>query len=409
MPSSFLQHASACTANPRHNSSRIKGGFRSLWGMAAGWGMAWLLGLGATTQLPAATIVVSTSGTAGAAGTTEAPLGSLGEAAERAQPGDVIELLGGVYAIAATIQLRSSGTEAAPIRIQPAAGGRPLLDFSDAAPGSRGLGSGIAVSGNYWQIRGLEVIHAPGHGIMVSGSFNHIDRCVCRENGGSGVHLGSPASHNLVLNCDAYRNVDRPTQGQNADGFAAKFEIGPGNIFRGCRAWENADDGFDLWRAPHPVRLEYCVAFRNGVDLWQIEGFTGNGNGFKLGGDFIAAAHVVIGCVATDQPRRGFDLNNNSGGVRVESCTATRCGTGFAMNLTPRAGGQHNLRQCLSFGGDVRLAEGTVSESCLWLDADGAEIAPLVLAAPGIPYVSRRRPNAVPADYQVGLNREALP
>jgi hypothetical protein len=53
-----------------------------------------------------------------------------------------------------------------------------------------------------------------------------------------------------------------------ADGFGAKFEVGPGNVFRGCRVWENADDGFDLWKAPFPVGIENCVAFRNGLDLW---------------------------------------------------------------------------------------------------------------------------------------------
>ena len=73
------------------------------------------------------------------------------------------------------------------------------------------------------------------------------------------------------------------------------------------------------------MRIENCVAFRNGLDLWGIEGFTGNGNGFKLGGDFIPAAHVVIGCVATDQPKRGFDQNNNTAGLTVEHCTAIRC------------------------------------------------------------------------------------
>jgi hypothetical protein len=55
------------------------------------------------------------------------------------------------------------------------------------------------------------------------------------------------AAYNTVINCDSYENYDEANAGENADGFAAKLYIGPGNVFRGCRAWNNADDGWDLF------------------------------------------------------------------------------------------------------------------------------------------------------------------
>ena len=59
----------------------------------------------------------------------------------------------------------------------------------------------------------------------------------------SGAGTGA---NNLILNCDAHDNFDTATGGENADGIDAKLNIGPGNIFRGCRSWNNADDGYDL-------------------------------------------------------------------------------------------------------------------------------------------------------------------
>ena len=67
-----------------------------------------------------------------------------------------------------------------------------------------------------------------------------------------------------MLNCDSYENLDQPTNGENADGFAAKLRIGPGNVFRGCRAWNNADDGWDFFASDDVVAIDNCWAFLNG-------------------------------------------------------------------------------------------------------------------------------------------------
>ncbi len=330
--------------------------------------------VGLVTRGPAATIFVSPQGKAEAAGTEAAPLASLAEASQRAKPGDVIRLAAGTYSLGETIRLQGKGTAAAPIRIEAAAGvARPTFDFSAQKFGRDA--NGISVEGDYWHLVGLVVHHAGRFGISITGHHNTIEACRAHDNQGTGINVGAPASHALVLNCDSYRNFDVPTRGQNADGFGAKFDVGEGIVFRGCRAWENADDGFDLWKAPHPVRIEHCVAYRNGLDLWGIEGFTGNGNGFKVGGDFVAAAHVIVDCVATDQPKRGFDQNNNTGPLLFERCTAIRCGTGFSVILGTKSGQPSILRDNVAWDAPVVIVRGTVQENNLWSGADRRNVA----------------------------------
>lgn len=331
------------------------------------------LGILLVPRLTATVLFVATNGNSDATGTAAAPFATIAEAVERAQPGDTIRVGSGTYRPTTSVRLARHGTAAAPIRIEAVGPTRPLFDFSGA--GKERRDHGFAVTGDYWQLVGVEVTGAAGFGISITGHHSVIERCRAYANLNTGINVGAPGSHALIVDCESFRNVDYPTRGQNADGFGAKFDVGPGIVFRGCRAWENADDGFDLWKAPHPVRIENCVAYRNGLDLWGIEGFTGNGNGFKVGGDFVAAPHVIVGCVATDQPKRGFDQNNNTGPLLFERCTAVRCGTGFSVILATKSGEPSVLRDCVAWEAPAVLVHGTVEENNLWSNADHAKIA----------------------------------
>ena len=123
------------------------------------------------------------------------------------------------------------------------------------------------------------------------------------------------AAYNLIINSDSYENLDEATAGENADGFAAKLRIGPGNVFRGCRAWNNADDGWDLFAADDVVVIENCWAFLNGILLTGTNP-AGDGNGFKLGGKPVGpgeggAIHRVANAAAFENKACGFTRNNN--------------------------------------------------------------------------------------------------
>ncbi len=104
-----------------------------------------------------------------------------------------------------------------------------------------------------------------GTRFRIHGSHNVIERCVAFENRLTGIHLEDGA-YNLIKNNDSFRNFNlRRRVGNMADGFAAKYEgLGPGNVFYGNRAWENSDDGFDLWMASSVIKVENNWSFGNG-------------------------------------------------------------------------------------------------------------------------------------------------
>ncbi len=100
----------------------------------------------------------------------------------------------------------------------------------------------------------------------------------------------------------------------NADGFAAKLTSGEGNVFRGCIAYSNIDDGWDLFTKIETgpigaVVIDDCIAFRNG-SLSDGSG-NGDGNGFKLGGDGIAVPHVLRDSFAYANGASGITSNSN--------------------------------------------------------------------------------------------------
>ena len=123
-------------------------------------------------------------------------------------------------------------------------------------------------------------------GVWISGSNNIFELLNTHHNMGPGLFIQG-GGNNLVLNCDSHDNYDPMTSngaGQSADGFGA-HEGGTGNVFRGCRAWWNSDDGYDFIHAQEVVIVENSWAWYSGY----LPGTTtrapaGNGNGIKGGG-----------------------------------------------------------------------------------------------------------------------------
>ena len=319
-----------------------------------------------------ATYYVATNGSDSAAGTSiNTPFRSLAKAASIASPGNLIYLRGGTYTTNATISISTNhnGTAANPIRLRAYPGEHPILDFSPQVFSSSNRG--INLSASWWQVYGLEIENAGDNGMNVSGSSNIIELCVFHNCSDTGLQLSHPASSNLVLNCDAYHNCDGPTLGQNADGIDAKLAgLGPDNIISGCRAWENCDDGFDLFAAPFPVIIENCWAFRNGSNVLNIANFTGNGNGFKLGGGNIPAAHHISNSLAFENTVRGFDQNDNMAGLTVDQNTAWSNPTNnFNLNHGTVTAGVHVVRNNLSILTGISVdtfASGSILLSNSW-------------------------------------------
>jgi len=293
-----------------------------------------------------------------------APLLSLLDAIAKAQPGDTIRIEPGTYSFTQTIRLATKGTAEKPITFICDSPDRAVLDFS-AEPEDKINSHGIDLSGDYWLLHGIEVAHAGSFGFYITGGHNTLDYCASWENRNAGTQIDTGGNNNLIENCQSYRNFDLKTHGEDANGFTAKHMVGPGNVFRHCFSYQNTNDGWDLWMAPNPVLIEDCIAYRYGYDLSTIRHLEGNGDGFKLGGNYVATANICRRCTSIENPLNGFDQNHNLGGLTVEDCVAIRCGKGFSFPEVPGPG-EVTLRNNTSFGCENIIETKAVSENNHW-------------------------------------------
>jgi hypothetical protein len=293
-------------------------------------------------------IWLSTSGADSQPGSEAMPLLSLAAAVSRALPGTIIWVGPGNYETSETVALKANGTEAKPLRIFALSGSRPVFDFKKQPRGASSA-RGLQVSGSYWHLRGIDVINAGDNCIHISGSHNTIENVVtygCSDTGiqitadGSAAGDAPRAAYNTVLNCDSHDNYDAANRGENADGFAAKLYIGPGNVFRGCRAWNNADDGWDLFASDDVVVIEDCWAIANGKIGPAQNNTNGDGNGFKLGGaarsgdaNMGGAVHEVKGSISIENAACGFVRNNNTKVPKLSMCGGRGDGKGLLCSL----------------------------------------------------------------------------
>jgi len=326
-----------------------------------------LLAILAQNGIAQLTVYVSPTGNDANPGTIDQPFKTISKGLTTIGTSGTVMLRGGIHLLGSSkLSLSRTGQPANPIKLWAYAGETPILDCTGNSS------DGISISGSYYHLKGFEVRNAGHNGINISGNNNIIENCSVYDNRNTGLHLtGSAApgpSNNLILNCDAYRNYDPPIGG-NADGFSAKWAIGPGNVFRGCRAFNNSDDGWDLWMGTSPVVIESCYAFRNGVDIWHSGSVDSNGNGFKLGGNYVSTPHVVRNCVAFDNAGnggKGFDENNNTGGQTLYNGTSFRNkGNNYSFRNIVDSGQTHIFKNCLSYTGGVSISSG-IQEKNSW-------------------------------------------
>lgn len=312
---------------------------------------------------------ISPNGSDKGSGTLDSPFKTISRGIYSLRTGECLYIHKGTYYPDSTIIINKSGRENAIYGLMAYPGDEVILDFSNVTASET---YGIQLKNSYWHLKGIIIQNVEKNALRVTGSNNIIENCVTRYNGDTGIHL-TIGSNNLFLNCDSYRNYDPENHGQDADGFAAKLELGEGNRFKGCRSWNNSDDGWDLWESTNPVVIEECWAFENGIDFWNDDLFEGNGNGFKLGGSnkeepyhYNLADHRVINCVAFGNTNKGFDQNNNLGIQTLINNTAwnnDNYNYGFwriALN------GENILTNNISLNGRVRTESPVAATTNSW-------------------------------------------
>ncbi|MFC3999328.1 hypothetical protein ACFOVU_25685 [Nocardiopsis sediminis] len=283
---------------------------------------------GAAPASAEAELYAAPDGSDDAAG-TEADPTTLTSAIDRIDPGGTIHLRGGTYGYAETVTIPpgNNGTSGDRTELSAYPGETPVLDFSAQSedPANRGL----AVNGAFWHISGIVVEHAGDNGIFVGGSDNIIERSVTRFNRDSGLQISRIASdtpddewpaNNLILSVESHDNAD--SDGEDADGFAAKLTSGSGNVFRYAVSHNNIDDGWDLYTKTDTgpigaVTVEDSLAYGNGTLSDGSQAGNGDRNGYKLGGEGIGVDHVIRGNIAYDNGKHGFTYNRNVGSMTI--------------------------------------------------------------------------------------------
>jgi hypothetical protein len=303
--------------------------------------------------------VAPTGDDAAGDGSIGSPWATLQKAYSAATAGTTIILRGGSYDLTGSSGIHlsgRSGTSGNPITIRNHDTEAVILNGSGLSSAKDGYSSPTDAGGYVLSlynvsnliIRGLDIRNGPMGGVILNGghsldegSHNNVfENLSIHGNGwngseGKGFSLFGYATDNLLVNCDSYFNAD--IENTNADG----YQISPwgpastGNTLRGCRAWQNSDDGFDLFNVNDntqspPVVLSRCWAWQNGFLADGSQG-KGEGNGFKLGGQRQAAkgntsgtsgGNTVTDCCAWGNVLNGFTDNSATIANTVVNCTA---------------------------------------------------------------------------------------
>ena len=285
--------------------------------------------------------------------------------------GDSLFLLDGVYYITAAVDIKTAaGTADKRTFVGAYHEAHPIIDGYKMAYNNNGQSNGLRCRVSYVHIYGITVRYAGFKGFLIAGDNNKsisnvlIENCTAQASVDSGFGAKN-AGNCTFLNCDSFDSFDyelggteNPDFGGNADGFCDKQFTGDGNTYINCRAWNNSDDGWDLYSrtTTSPIVFINCITYNNSPEYYDftgnprletdkawfdsMEGQTmttskdhediwyrthyynnGNKNGFKIGGSHKATDVTMYRCLAVANTIKGFDQNYTTGNVKLYNCT----------------------------------------------------------------------------------------
>ena len=335
----------------------------------------------------AATYFASPSGT-GDGSSYASPTSFAAGVAKLTAPGDTLYLLGGTYEFTDKFSINKQGSSSKYIVISGYPGEKAILDFHQVPYGTRGIT--VHANSLYVHIKDLAIAWSGKNNLYNEGSYCLFERLDIYGSADTGCQM-KKGGNNIILNVDSHDNFDYKTMsgaqanfGGNADGFADKQFTGAGNHYIGCRAWNNSDDGWDFFQrvSSSNTIIENCVCYQNGMPYYDMShnpralgvdktwfdskvgtqmtdryGQTititldrypcqGNGNGFKMGGQYTDHKILIHHSLAVANNARGFDQNNNGGTMWVYNNTGYDNGVNFGFTTTY---GTNTIQNCISF------------------------------------------------------------
>lgn len=335
-----------------------------------------------------ATYYIAVDGKDDNPGTLKKPLATFQRAQTLVNPGDTVYIRGGVYHMkeeqiskqvrgyACVTFLDKSGAPGKYINYLAYPNEKPVFEYSAVKPANFRVAA-FYVTGSWIHLKGFEVTgvqvtiktHTQSECFENHGSHNIYEMLSMHDGMAIGFYLLN-GSDNLILNCDAYRNYDDFSEngrGGNTDGFGCHPQPGSkGNVFRGCRAWFNSDDGYDCINAYEATTFENCWAFYNGFDANFKS--AGDGNGFKAGGyarrpgsevPNPVPQNTIQFCLSVGNKANGFYANHHINGSFWYNNSAYRNGVNFNMMNRLRddvmadvPGYNHKMRNNLGYKGN---------------------------------------------------------
>ena len=266
--------------------------------------------------------------------------------------GDKLYIRGGIYYPGGVLNGESfngvrvsnrNGVAGKLITVSAYPGETPILDCINIT--QSGYHSGLILEDcNNWDIKGLTIRNVIEY--QNGGSYNYpvngwaIVNCSnitieqCNIYGSAHGFTGGQSDYIYYINCDSYENHDQHDNGGLANGFSMVVSSGKHVFYKGCRAWLNSDDGFDMFTNTAGggyITFENCWAFENG----SFGGAKGNGAGFKTGlcvDPPIGGVQRILNRCLSFHNIIGFDESQDSGaGIphTIYNCTSFNNSHGF--------------------------------------------------------------------------------
>lgn len=355
---------------------------------------------------------LSPTGSDAGNGTIGSPYLTLNKVWTYVSAGDTVYLRGGVYSLNYQPYLTGkSGTSGNYINVWNYPGEQPSFTRGGSYPANYG----IYFSGNYLWFKGIEIYGFTQVGYtnsvvaMISYSCNYcifenfnIHHCC------TGLYLqGGSSSYgtctgNLIIDSDFHHLVDpytpAPNQFGNSSGISInRVQTGGINTVRGCRFWQNADEGMDVFMNDGMVIIDRCwawnIGYMPGINVGDTDPDTlitasgCNGMGFKLGGMRIDHGDTVLrkitNCLVYRVKAHAFDWNGSSNlycAAEIYNNTTYKINgyQGYAFNF-PDGTYAHKVRNNVTyidyFSWHVHFTANTIQDHNTWNPATGVTVS----------------------------------